>query len=193
TSSIKTIQHQIMPNFKHYFTTFFFLCVFVLDTIGATADEYVFTFRSSVVYGSQTDDLTMYVSTDFNGGHTMGDVNGSKWTDITNRPTLAEGSPFVGSGVFDFAPFVEPGKPLFTAFIYSGPATSKHSQRMLLKTKSDFKRNGAKVILTELLFINNEEHDENVDGEKMTQRAGIQYRSPMTKKKSESCAVVQIL
>lgn len=78
-----------MASFKYCFTTFFFLCVFVLNTLGSMTDEYIFTFRSSVVYGSQTDDLTMYVSTDFNGGHTMADVNGSKWTDITNRPTLA--------------------------------------------------------------------------------------------------------
>lgn len=175
-----------MASFKYCFTTFFFLCVFVLNTLGSMTDEYIFTFRSSVVYGSQTDDLTMYVSTDFNGGHTMADVNGSKWTDITNRPTLAEGSPFVGSGDVDFAPFVEPGKPLFIAFKYSAPATSKPTQRMWRITRSAFKHNGAKVNLSEWLFINHEENDENVGWEKMTNGAGIQYRSRMTKKKTES-------
>lgn len=182
-----------MPNFKHYFTTFFFLSVFVLDTIGATADEYVFTFRSSVVYGSQTDDLTMYVSTDFNGDHTMAAINESKWTDITNRPTLAEDSPFVSSGDVDFAPFIEAGKPLFIAFKYSAPATAKPTQRMWRITRSAFKHNGAKVNLSEWLFINHTDNDENVGWEKMTNGAGIQYRSRMTKKKTESWAVVQIL
>src|SRR5690606_33290457 len=107
--------------------------------------------------------------------------------------TLAEGSPFVGSGDVDFAPFVEPGKPLFIAFKYSAPATSKPTQRMWRITRSAFKHNGAKVNLSEWLFINHEENDENVGWEKMTNGAGIQYRSRMTKKKTESWAVVQIL
>src|SRR5699024_6784018 len=177
-------------------SSFYLLVTFVLFKLsahGCFLESYVFTFRSSVVYGSQTDDLTMYVSTDFNGGNTLAAINGSKWTDITTRPTLAEGSPFVSSGDVDFASFIEPGKPLFIAFKYSAPATSKPTQRMWRITRSTFKHNGAKVNLSEWLFINHADNDENVGWENMTNGAGIQYRSRMTKKKTESWAVVQIL
>ncbi|NGM63047.1 DUF5017 domain-containing protein [Sphingobacterium sp. SGG-5] len=182
-----------MMNLRNYLALFFFLCITALTTSASTADEYVFHFRSSVVYGSQKNDLTMYVSTDFPGGNTLDDINSSTWEDITNKPTLSEGTSFVNSGDVDFTPFIKPGKPLFIAFKYSAPATPRPTQRMWRITRPSFKHNGANVNLSEWLFINHADNDENVGWEKMTNGAGIQYRSRMTKKKTESWAVVQVL
>ncbi|MBD1422814.1 DUF5017 domain-containing protein [Sphingobacterium chuzhouense] len=181
----------MMP-LKNYLSTFFlFLCVFVMNTGASSVDQYSFAFRSSVVYGSQTNDLTIYMSTDFNGGSTIEDISQSNWKDITAMATLSSGSPFVGSGNLDFTPFVEQGKALFIAFKYSAPATPKPTQRMWRIQSMAFKHNRMPVNLSDWLFINHKDNDENVGWENNSK--GIQYRSRMTKKKTESWAVVQIL
>src|SRR5690606_35603787 len=141
----KTTIKNNMMKLKNYFNTLLLLCTAVLRTVGSAADEYVFHFRSSVVYGSQKNDLAIYVSTDFEGGITMDDIGRSKWEDITDKPTLSEGASFVNSGDVDCTSFVKPGKPLFIAFKYSAPATAKPTQRMWRITRPAFKHNGATV------------------------------------------------
>src|SRR5690606_15243913 len=134
---------------------------------GIAPDKYELTFRSSVVYGSQKNDLSIYVSTDFKGGNSLENINTASWENITGMGTLSEGSAFVESGAIDISKLAKPGQPLFIAFKYSAPAAPKPTQRMWRITRLNVKHNNKALNLSEWLFINHEANDENVGWEKM--------------------------
>jgi|GEM_PF-1146161 len=188
-----TTQHKynLLSNLGLGLTFFFCLCT--LSTFGIAPDKYELTFRSSVVYGSQKNDLSIYVSTDFKGGNSLESINTAGWENITGMATLSEGSAFVESGTIDISKLSKPGQPLFIAFRYSAPAAPKPTQRMWRITRLNVKHNNKALNLSEWLFINHEANDENVGWEKMEKVTGVQYRSRMTKKQSESWAIVQVL
>src|SRR5699024_3157999 len=121
---------------------------------------YTISFISSVVYGSQEDDLSIYVSSHFKGGSDISAVREAQWTEITDRPVLAEAEKFVPSGTVDLSDLVRSGKPFFIAFKYEAPATKAMTQRMWRIHRLQFQHNGEEVGLSDWLFINHTDNEE---------------------------------
>lgn len=84
---------------------------------------------TQVTYGSQTDNLKLLASTDFNGVYDSSSVKKATWTDITGKFKLSTSPAGVlgtstASGKVDISDVVIAGKPLFLAFKYVGLATA---------------------------------------------------------------------
>jgi hypothetical protein len=75
------------------------------------------TFNSAWNYGTGTDQMSLMVSTDYDG-----DVSTATWTDISDRATWSPGIfEFVESGTVDLSDFV--GQPVYVAFHYAHPVS----------------------------------------------------------------------
>ncbi|ADY51665.1 hypothetical protein Pedsa_1095 [Pseudopedobacter saltans DSM 12145] len=78
------------------------------------------SFTSAVDKGSQTNQLSVWASTDFDGNYqNLESIHQATWTDITNRFTLATTNTFVTSGEKDITDIYKSGKPLFIAYKYN--------------------------------------------------------------------------
>lgn len=81
--------------------------------------------ETQVLYGLQTNNLKLMVSTDFNGKYTKEDVETASWTDVSSRLTwcvAAAGAVGVRT-VSEYASIkdlVKPGLPLYFGFKYTG-------------------------------------------------------------------------
>jgi hypothetical protein len=88
----------------------------VIDVNGTGA---TMSFSSSVQLGAQLNQLSVLVSTDFNGDYSSLDkVKAAKWTDITSRFAYGTGTAFTASGVKDITDLIVAGKPIYVAFKY---------------------------------------------------------------------------
>ncbi|WP_256012354.1 DUF5017 domain-containing protein [Desertivirga xinjiangensis] len=90
--------------------------------------------ETQVLFGSQPDNLSVLVSTDFNNVYDTTNVRAAKWSDITKRFTLstsAAGANGVrtSSGKVDISDLIVSGKPLYFAYKYLGQPVSPTSQR----------------------------------------------------------------
>lgn len=174
----------------------FLLIVFIFfsgfgETMGKERQaSCLLSFTSSVVYGSQKNDLSVYVSNNFNAGTDMAAINAADWTEITERLVLAEAEKFVPSGSVDISGLVQRGKALFIAFRYGAPATKSMTQRMWRIHGLTLTYNRKRLDLSDWLLINHTGNEENV-GWEVTSK-GITYRSRMTRKRVESWAIVQV-
>ncbi|MNE97299.1 hypothetical protein D3C80_1956210 [compost metagenome] len=56
------------------------------------------SFSTQVMFGAQKNNLTIVVSTDFNGDYTMEGINKATWTDITKMFELADSKEWKKSG-----------------------------------------------------------------------------------------------
>lgn len=69
--------------------------------------------------GTQTNQLSILVSTDFGGNYTdLASVQAATWTDITDSFTLGTSTTLVASTTKDLSGFVIPGKPIYFALRY---------------------------------------------------------------------------
>lgn len=82
------------------------------------------SFDSEVGGGTQENQLSVLVSSDFDGKHgNVASIRAAKWHDITDRFVLGtEANVFKPSGSVDVGQFVVPGKPLYVAFRYTARA-----------------------------------------------------------------------
>ncbi len=88
----------------------------VVDINGAGA---TMTFTSSVQLGTQTNQLSIMASSNFNGDYSsLAKVKAATWVDITNRFALGTGTAFLASGIKDISDLIVAGKPLYIAFRY---------------------------------------------------------------------------
>lgn len=77
------------------------------------------SFTSSVQLGTQTNQLTILASNNFNGDYSsVAKVKAATWTDITSRFALGTSTALLASGTKDLSDLVVPGKPLYIAFRY---------------------------------------------------------------------------
>ncbi|HYH55443.1 MAG TPA: DUF5017 domain-containing protein [Anseongella sp.] len=77
------------------------------------------SFTSAVQGGSQENQLSVLVSSDFNGNYeSLETVKAATWTDITDRFTLGTSATFLASTPQDISDLMEAGKPLYIAFKY---------------------------------------------------------------------------
>lgn len=77
------------------------------------------SFKSSVQIGTQTDQLTILASTNFNGDYSnLSKVKAATWTDITSQFAWGNSSTFLASGALELSTMKIAGKPIYFAFKY---------------------------------------------------------------------------
>lgn len=83
------------------------------------------SFKTNVTYNTQPDMLSVWTSTDYNGGGTFGDIKNATWTnDVSGKFKIApENNPWgsannYSSGTVDLIEAADPSKPLYVAFKY---------------------------------------------------------------------------
>lgn len=77
------------------------------------------SFNSNVNYGSQANQFSVLISTDFNGQYNIGSIKAATWIDITDRFTLpATNNTYVNSGVADITDLRVAGKPMYFVLKY---------------------------------------------------------------------------
>ncbi|MBO9151533.1 DUF5017 domain-containing protein [Chitinophaga sp. GCM10012297] len=78
------------------------------------------SFSTTLNNGAQEDQLSVLVSSDFNGTYDIGNIRAATWTDITGRFTLntRNASASLPSGTKDIKDLHVEGKPFYYAFRY---------------------------------------------------------------------------
>jgi hypothetical protein len=77
------------------------------------------SFTSSVQGGTQTNQLAVLASTNFDGNYSsLASVKAATWTDITSRFTLGTSVTFLASTSKSITDLIVPGKPIYIAFKY---------------------------------------------------------------------------
>src|SRR5690606_17878847 len=77
------------------------------------------SFRTAVELGTQSNQLSVLVSTDFNGDYSnLSSVQNATWTDITGRFSLATNANFRNSSVQSIKDLFVDGRPVYLAFRY---------------------------------------------------------------------------
>lgn len=74
--------------------------------------------NTTVQYGDQENQLSILVSTDFDGVYEMNDIKNATWTDITSNFSLATSTTKEPWGPQDLVSLFAEGKPLYIAFRY---------------------------------------------------------------------------
>lgn len=113
----------------------------VVDVTGQGA---TMEFQSSVQVGTQTNQVSIWASTDFNGDYSsLAKVKAATWTDITSRFTLGTSGTFVNTGAKDISDLAVAGKPIYIAFKYinlpqavNGLARQWYIQTFAIKSKA---------------------------------------------------------
>lgn len=75
-------------------------------------------FSTAVQYGSQENQLSVLVSTDFDGVYEMENIKAATWTDITNEYALATGTSATYWGPMELSYLFVKDKPVYIAFRY---------------------------------------------------------------------------
>jgi hypothetical protein len=82
------------------------------------------SFSTQVMFGAQKNNLSIVVSTDFNGDYSMEGINKATWTDITKMFELADSKEWKKSGEADIASLIASGKPFYVGLKYIGNKSS---------------------------------------------------------------------
>lgn len=80
--------------------------------------EVSLTFENRVMYGTQADQFSVLVSSDFSGARNIDAIKSATWQDITDRFTLPTVDDYVSVGTTDITDLVVEGKPLYLTFRY---------------------------------------------------------------------------
>lgn len=120
-------------------------------SVDGSASGATLSFTSSVQGGTQANQLSILLSSDFNGNYgDLASVKSASWTDITNRFTLGASATFISSGVKDISDLIVGGKPIYIAYKYitkpqaqSGLARTWMIQSFVVNSKSKV---GTKVV-----------------------------------------------
>lgn len=68
--------------------------------------------------GTQTGQMSVWLSNDYNGNGDHASVKAATWTDVTSSLTLANGATNVSSGKLDISSWLSHGGPLYVGFKY---------------------------------------------------------------------------
>lgn len=110
-------------------------------------------FQTAVTLGTQTNQLSVMASTDFDGNYDdFASVQKATWTDITSKFVYGTSTAFKASNTGDISDLVVPGKPLYIAFKYvtrpqkdNGLVRQWQIQGFVLRSKAEF--NGAPITI----------------------------------------------
>lgn len=128
-------------------------------TVDVAAEGATLQFTSAVaVGGTQTDQLSFFASTDFNGNYDdLASVKAATWTDITDRFVYGTSATFKASTTQDISDLLVPGSPVYFAFRYitkpqavNGLGRNWQIQSFQLISNKLF--NDAKVTITDQVY-----------------------------------------
>lgn len=68
--------------------------------------------------GTQTNQVSVWISNNYNGGNDLASVQAATWTNISSKLTLATTTTLTTSGKADISEWVTPGQPLYIGFKY---------------------------------------------------------------------------
>lgn len=118
---------------------------------GATLDF----FSQLAGTGTQTGQLSVWLSTNYNGNGDHASVKAATWTDITGDLTLASSTTNVASGKVDVSSWLSHGQPLYIGFKYitqpqaaNGLARVWWIQSFAVRSKAD-SLGGRELLLTD--------------------------------------------
>lgn len=126
--------------------------------IDIASEPVMMGFTSSLQSGTQTNQLSILISSDFNGNYgSIESLSSATWTDITSRFALGTTATFLASGVKDISDLIVPGKPIYIAFKY---LTRPQATNGLVRTwmiqsfnmKSDVQFNDQNLIVTDQIL-----------------------------------------
>ncbi|WP_026904197.1 DUF5017 domain-containing protein [Pedobacter glucosidilyticus] len=149
----------------------------------------VLSFSSSVRFGKQENQLSVLVSTDFNGEYTEESVKKASWVSIANDIKLATSEEIVQSGEIDLQAIVKGKKTYYIAFKYTGNESTEGKPTQRTWTVNQVKIGSQD--LTSFNIVNSAINDEKTGWVK-TSGGGVVFRPAATLKKSEGWAIVKI-
>jgi len=164
----------------------------VLHKVYAQKDKTTLSFNTSVQYGSQSNNLSVLISTDFNGDYSLESIKSATWEDITKKIKLATDKIPAESGEIDLAKNLVVGKPLYLAFKYNGQASTKPSQRGwgISNVTINYKGETKTLPIKDFKIVDNKENHEGATWIKGADM--MRFRSNQSVKASESWAIVKI-
>lgn len=100
------------------------------------------SFSSRTQYGSQANQFSILVSTNFNGKYTIDDIKAATWTDISDKFILGTNATYVSSGTVDLKDLIVEGKPIYFVFKYvyepsAGAGRSWYVQNFSLESQTE--------------------------------------------------------
>jgi hypothetical protein len=105
--------------------------------------------------GTQANQLSVWVSNDYNGKTDFASVKAATWTDITSLFKLATSTTILAAGTKDISTYFTPGKPVYIGFKYitkpqvvNQPARIWYVQSLLVKSLAPL-INGQSVLITD--------------------------------------------
>lgn len=150
-------------------------------------------FSNAVQYGSQENNLSILVSTDFDGRYDMENIGKATWNDLTEEFHLATDKNFVKSGEVDLSSWATTGKPVYVAFRYLGQESPKPTQRSWVISKvflNDGQRKN-RIPTQQFTVVDAAENKEGTTWIKSD--IALRFRANLSKIKSESWAIVRIV
>lgn len=107
--------------------------------------------------GTQTNQLSVWLSTNYNGKDDLASIQSATWTDITSSFKFATSATSVASGKADISSYFSPGNPVYICFKYTtkpqvanGLAREWWIQSVMVRSKAPF------VLNKELLLTDQE-------------------------------------
>lgn len=163
-----------------------------LNNAYAQKDKMSVSFKTNVQYGSQSNNLSVLVSSDFNGDYSLESIKSATWEDLTKKVKLATDKEPTKSGEIDLSKNKTTDKPLYIAFKYIGQASAKPTQRGWGISDFSFTYNGeTKTIpIKDFTIIDSKENHEGATWIKGADL--MRFRSNQSVIASESWAIVKI-
>ena len=152
------------------------------------SDGIQLSFTSSVKYGSQKNQISVLVSTDFNGVYTIEDIYKATWTKVEQPITYASGESPQESGSIDISSLIKSGKPFYVAFKYTGDASLDEKPKQRTWQINNVKIAGQDI--TSFKFVNHPENDAKTGWSNLA-TGGIVFKPAATLKKSEGWAIIK--
>ena len=149
------------------------------------------SFSTQVMFGAQKNNLTIVVSTDFNGDYTMEGINKATWTDITKMFELADSKEWKKSGEADISALIASGKPFYVGLKYIGNKSSVGpTQKMWGINEMYF--NGKELPSADWKIVNDPNNFEG-SGYFRPKAGGIVFKSNLSIIRSESWGIVKVI
>lgn len=149
------------------------------------------SFSTQVMFGAQKNNLTIVLSTDFNGDYTMEGINKATWTDITKKFELADSKEWKKSGEADISALIASGKPFYVGLKYIGNKSSVGpTQKMWGINEMYF--NGKELPSADWKIVNDPNNFEG-SGYFRPKAGGIVFKSNLSIIRSESWGIVKVI
>jgi hypothetical protein len=155
----------------------------------ALEEKPVLSFSSSVRFGKQENQLSILISTNFNGEYTEESVKKASWEVAGKDIKLATSEEIVQSGEIDLQAIINGKKTYYVAFKYTGKESADGKPTQRTWTVNQVKLGSQD--LNSFNIVNSSINDEKTGWVKVSS-GGVVFRPAATLKKSEGWAIVKI-